>query len=424
MKIKARTMAGSSSITDEGKNGRWFAVLGSGPTGYIETNSHQFMAKSDQNLKLFILDLKTGALLRTIDTGIANAFSGSISNGTIDYDHDFQDDALYFGYTKKCTDSSHGCTVDTWTDGGVLRLLTRQNLAGSNVSVTGDTALNPNNWQVSAVIDNIGTVTAGIGTAGFTPTGESSPTEGWLFFGTGRYFYKGDDIATQRHLFGIKDQCFQNIMKKQSPYTDNAALKVCDLTNPDNPVAPLALSNLTDATIDVKNRDDNGYTSVPIGWFIKLEHPDLATDHTCLAETNGLENNCKPTAERVITDPLVAPNGAVYYTTFLPSADICDYGGTSYLWAIVYNVGSSAAARGMLKGKAIMQVSTGEIASIDLKTAFETKIAIDHTPDGKTPLEPKGRRDKGHVGSPPAGSGLSVVTAPKPMSKILNTWKK
>ena len=72
---------------DKSKNGRWYAVFGSGPTGPINTATHQFYGKSDQTLKLFIVDLKTGALLRTIDTGIPNAFAGALtSNSTLDTD--------------------------------------------------------------------------------------------------------------------------------------------------------------------------------------------------------------------------------------------------------------------------------------------------------------------------------------------------
>ncbi len=45
------------------QNGQWFVVFASGPTGPIDTTYHQYLGKSDQNLKLFVLDLKTGVLL-------------------------------------------------------------------------------------------------------------------------------------------------------------------------------------------------------------------------------------------------------------------------------------------------------------------------------------------------------------------------
>ena len=43
-------------------NGWWFAVFGSGPTGPI--NTRQFLGRSDQNLRIFVVNLKTGAVVR------------------------------------------------------------------------------------------------------------------------------------------------------------------------------------------------------------------------------------------------------------------------------------------------------------------------------------------------------------------------
>src|SRR6185369_11133627 len=63
-------------VGDSQKNGRWFAVFGSGPTGPIDTATHQFQGRSNQTLKFFVVDLRNGTLVKTIDTGIANAFAG------------------------------------------------------------------------------------------------------------------------------------------------------------------------------------------------------------------------------------------------------------------------------------------------------------------------------------------------------------
>jgi len=53
---------------DSTKNGKWFVVFASGPTGPINNIYRQFLGRSDQLLRLFVLDLKTGTLLRKIDT--------------------------------------------------------------------------------------------------------------------------------------------------------------------------------------------------------------------------------------------------------------------------------------------------------------------------------------------------------------------
>ena len=56
-------------IGNANQNGKWFAVFASGPTGPIDPNYRQFLGKSDQQLRLFVVDLKTGSLVRTIDNG-------------------------------------------------------------------------------------------------------------------------------------------------------------------------------------------------------------------------------------------------------------------------------------------------------------------------------------------------------------------
>ena len=144
VKINARSVVGTASKADVTKNGRWFVVFGSGPTGPIDTTAQKFMGNSNQNLRLFVLDLKTGAQVRVIDTGITNAFSGSLFNSVQDSDLDYQDNAVYVPYVSLA--SAMGST--TWNDGGVLRLLTNQNLNGTDVSSSGTTALNPNNWRL------------------------------------------------------------------------------------------------------------------------------------------------------------------------------------------------------------------------------------------------------------------------------------
>jgi type IV pilus assembly protein PilY1 len=104
-------------VGDKATNGKWFAVFGSGPTGPMDTTNFQFLGRSDQPLKFFVVDLKTGALAATIDPGIPTAFSGSLYNASVDTDYDYQDDAVYAGYVKK--------SGSTWTDGGIGTIVTK-----------------------------------------------------------------------------------------------------------------------------------------------------------------------------------------------------------------------------------------------------------------------------------------------------------
>ncbi|MGQ9570580.1 MAG: pilus assembly protein [Thermodesulfovibrionales bacterium] len=345
---------------DKGKNGRWFAVFASGPTGPIDTSSHQFYGRSDQNLRLFILDLKTGALVRTIvmdgtngTPNIPYAFAGSISNTTIDTDRrnsalngNYQDDVFYVGYVKKDTSTS------TWTKGGVLRVTTKE-------------STDPNQWVLSTLIDNIGPVTSSV-----SHLQDRKNHALWLYFGTGRYFYKIgtdiDDADSQRAIYGIKEPCYNKLE--------------LDRFDPECSASAGSPSLATET-----GTDD------PDGWYINLDPP-----------TSSLK------AERVITNPLAAFTGAVFFTTFAPTADVCGFGGNTYLWAVYYSTGGAPSSTAFY-GTALVQVSTGEIKEIALSSAFTEK---------------GGRRTAGFQGVPPKGQGLTVVIKPQPIKKILHMQER
>jgi len=370
IKINARDAGSSSSVANKNKNGRWFVVIASGPTGPIE--NLQFKGFSDQNLKLFILDLKTGELLRTINTGIANAFAGSLTNGNIDYDLDYQDDAVYFGYTK--AEHNPPTSSTAWTEGGVIRLLTREDLEAVDISATGNTALNPENWVWEYLIKDIGPVTSSIAHLEHFPSNTNNiPDKAWLFFGTGRFFYREDDITNARKLYSIKEKCLGKILNIRT-LTD----PICESGD------RTSLSDLNNATTEVSLEEaDNG-------WYISLDP-----------------------GERVITNTLTTSIGAVFYTTFVPNPDICQYGGSTYLWAVKYDTGGSIAKS--LKGKAILQVSTGVIEQVDLSTAFTYKKAKINGVEEET-----GRRTGSMDGVPPTEQGLSLVIPPKPLKRPLH----
>jgi len=363
------------------KNGRWFVVLGSGPTGPIDTATQQMMGYSDQNLKVFILDLKGPSsgtwTLNTDywvkDSGIPNAFSGSMINAPIDLEQNdrndesnYWDDALYFGYVKAANDPP--TTDDKWNFGGVLRLLTKNDLD------------NPSNWPLSRVIPtsdtNIGPVPSAV-----VKLQNYNTKELFLFFGTGRFYFKAgdqiDDANIGRSLYGVKEPCY--------------SAGVLDVNCTDD-VARSALGDANSGGVD-----DND------GWYIDL---DLCTD------VNGDIVDCTSAsalykAERNVTDPLATPIGAVFFTTTKPSADVCSFGGATHLWAVHYRTGG-AVSSSILRGKALMQVSTGSIEEVDLKTAFT----------GARSRE--GRRAAAVMGVPPAGTPPGIILPAKPLNKILH----
>lgn len=359
---------------DNDKNGRWFAVFGSGSTGPIDTNTHQFKGYSDQNLGVFIVDLRTGTLLRTIDSGIQNAFAGSMINSSIDFDQNdstksgfYQDDAIYFGFTK--AENNPPVVSTKWNVGGVLRLLTKE-------------SLDPNDWALSKVIEGIGPVTAAV-----ARLQNYSDPKAWLFFGTGRYSFKIanniDDAAQRRSLYGIKEPC----------YSISGIDVACTTT--------VSRASLGDATSSSSSDSD--------GWYIDLD------SCTTLAEAPVLCSDASAAykTERNVTDPLSTSIGAVFFTTTSPSADVCEFGGTSHLWAVKYDTGG-AVSSSVLRGRAILQVSTGSIEEVNLKTAFTQKADESG----------RGRRTIAIQGVPPAGAPPGILVPPPPINKFIHLREK
>ncbi len=352
-------------IGDPAKNGKWFAVFANGPTGPVNTTYNQFMGSSDQNLKLFVLDLMTGpdSTVSVIDTGIANAFGGPLNHATIDIDKGdpnaagatpYSDDILYMGYTKKDT--------TTWTKGGVIRIMTMN-----------DT--NPNNWVVSKVIDNIGPVTAGI-----AKLQDRKNSKLWLYFGTGRFFYRIDngltldDPDSQQAFYGIMEPCYTS---------SNTLDTAC--------ISPVGTGSLKNQTGSSSNLDPMLYQ----GWYINFPTPDTGYK-----------------AHRVLAQPVASFNGLVYFLTSSPSTDVCSFGGYTYLWVTWYQNGG-APPNSALSGRILTQLSTGMIANPSLVN-----------PDGTSKLTLGGGKGMQIGQGINMGDGFSLLVPPRPMRKILHMKEK
>jgi type IV pilus assembly protein PilY1 len=318
-----------------------------------------------------------------VNTGIQNAFAGSLQGSPIDLDQNnssgtgyYQDDAMYFGYTYA---EESTLTANTkWTKGGVIRLVTNE-----------DT--NPTNWVWSKVIEDIGPVTASVSKLQNYKAGYEAL---WLFFGSGRYYFKVadviDDANSPRTLYGIKDPCF--ITDPSSVY-----YKKIDPTCSSTITGDGLLSGIDDAT--------SAGLSSPGNWKINL---DMCTN------LSGTVVDCADSsvlfrAERLVTSPVSSPIGAVFFTTVKPSADVCEFGGNSYLWGVKYSTGGSV-PRSLLKGTALIQVSTGSIEEKELKSVFVEKV------DSSTG---EGRRTEGMAGQTNEGGAL-IPVPPKPTNKILH----
>ncbi|MGE5299645.1 MAG: pilus assembly protein [Acidobacteriota bacterium] len=448
-------------------NGRWLAVFASGPSGYISpTPIAQFMGITEHdwwgelpyrrgNLLLYIVDVKTGTLLRTIDTGKTAAFAGSLLNSTSDLDLNYQDDVVYFGYSQRSalsgtytaqggaansitlsgsdattargtfihlvsthetklvtsvnTDSPPVATVDSdwklappangagynvldgWTQGGVMRLATNE-------------SVNPSDWVVSDLITGTRPVTASVTKIlDMTNTGIYTPTLR-VYFGTGRFFYRIGDVIDDtdyvntpsrrsNFLYGLVDPCFRD-----SCDTAHWLPTCCTSTAG----APVLASDTTSAP-----------RSGP-GWYIALDRcTDGSGNSVACTSSNVLYRE-----ERLVSDPLSNTSGAIFFSTNSPTGDVCSYGGSTHLWAVRYDTGGSLPGA-ILKGKALIQLSTGSIQEINLADAFGQ---TDGTASSAT--HRGGRRTVGFAGLSPLIQGLSLIQPPKPVNMIMHIRKK
>lgn len=389
--VRIHAVNSSTSQRDATLNGEWYVVLGSGPTGPIDNTNNQFLGRSNQQLRFFVLNLKTGALVQTItpNPAITNAFAGSMINSVADFNLDYQDDALYVGYVKRAGSSPNY----TWTDGGVGRIVTK------NVTPTDTVGAG---WVFSKLIDGIGPVTASVARLQNKNLGTN-----WLFFGTGRYFFENpptagnttpeiDDATTQRRLFGLREPCFPGAQF-------NMINPSCTTTVAFSPPDSL-FPNVTDIS-NVPSETLANSSSFK-GWFIDLD-PSSTIGNTSTYYT--YDNVARPyRAERVITDPLATTSGVVFYTTYKPYGDECALGGKSFLWALRYNTGNAPAAA-VMKGKALVQVSTASVEQIDLVSAFTEK---------------GGRRSGAIEGVPPTAQGLSLLSQPPPVKRLLHVMER
>lgn len=356
------------------KNGRWFAVFGNGPFGAIDTENRQFKGNSDHHLRFFIVDLRTGELVKKIDTAIDNAFAGAMLGGSIDADRwdrsatgNYQDDAIYVGYTK-CSGSGSSLAC---TNGGVGRIMVEP---VSSPGVPDQTYVN-GTFDWSILKDDIGPVTTSI-----ARLQDKNNKNLWLYFGTGRYFWRNnttiDDRDSRRALYGIKEPCYNTANHLDPTCSAAQAGTIIDQTS----------------SVSTIGSSDGG-------WKINLEN-------STTAGVSGATTS--EGAERVVTDTVALTNGSVFFTTFKPSLDVCGYGGNSYLWGVKYNTGGQAAANA-LQGKALIQLSSGEFKEVDLATAFTDAGTLNRRM--ATPM----------TGKPPSDAPPIVSNSQnRPLKKILH----
>ncbi|NPA53607.1 MAG: hypothetical protein GXO21_02955, partial [Aquificae bacterium] len=273
----------------------------SGPTNYY--------GDSNQNLKIFILDLDTGELVRIVDkfknfdsffdegSCIKNAFGGRLFTEGLDIDKNGITDYIALGYSKKSKNS--------WK-GGLLFADVR--------------ALDPDNWEFIHYLSDINPITAKI---------EFMKCFGswYMYFGTGRWFYKTDEsfIKENNALYGIKLDCSHYGCLLDTDTIENSEY-ICQ-----------------------------GET-LKKSWKVLLE-----------------KNPEGYFPERVITDPSITNRNTIIFVSTEPTENICEFGGRTRVWALNCATGEALAEEcpqypiKRINGKVLIQLSGGDVREIYLK---------------------------------------------------------
>ncbi len=319
---------------DDGENGNWYVVLGSGPRDYNG-------GIPPQQGYIYVINLRNGALAKKLPLP-PNAYAGDCV--AVDPNNDYTVDAIYCGTVeeqkKKQTESSF--------TGRMLRILTKGE--------------NPSQWtadNVSVLVDAKGPITSSPEFA-FDDQGNL-----WCYFGSGKYFGEEDKSnEDQQYIYGVKDTCWGyhdgawGYKTTCSPVTniydttdvevaagqisdymclcEGGEIKTCPDGDPakgtdtdGDPICncgDMVVTKVTGVTISGCGGSDgedwqtcaNRIASNYDGWRLKL-------------------NDSSP-AERVISKPSVIGQLAIF-TTFTPNPDVCGFGGSSALYALYYKAG-------------------------------------------------------------------------------------
>ena len=341
---------------------KWYLVFGSGPTDYDGSSS--------QDGYLFVVDMKTGDLLKQFGPFEGQAFFGTAAS--IDKNLNYNVDAIYVGDTYWASNKWLGslykiaipCSNCEWD---------------SNYDPATDFGYDtdPANWTVHKIFESDRPITAAP-----SISVESYPSldvdNVWVYFGTGRFLDNADKLSTdQEYLYGIKDPFFNS--KYTTSVHDYAASALITLDRNhlfagDSVVVTaggyvldsgsLALhngsGNFTDLVDEVRQNYD--------GWYRPLD-------------TNGTL-----ASERMISKPSIF-GGLSFFAAFTPSGDICKNNGSTNFYALYFLTGTGYT-------KQILNILNPDSVTftVDGNSLTQDVVAV--------------KLDKALIGAPPPSVGL------------------
>jgi len=295
----------------------WFAVFGSGPSDYDGTSSKKG--------HVFVVDLKTGNPYKsgTNDWLFETSENKAFMNSPVSFDMglNYNVDAVYFGETYLQESNWKGkiykVTVP-WAD-------SEHNYDGTNLANYVDNPLDwTNPWIFSALFDAQRPITAPIALS------MDLLDNVWLYVGSGRYLAESDKTNSDtQYMFGVKDPFFN---ADHRPIADGG-LYGTNYYHNYGTTLELSTSDLFDADPYIVAEGGAVYEdSTLIGNF---------QDLISLARAkNGWFRTLSITGERVTTKSAIL-GGIVLAPSFVPSDDICGFGGDSYLYGLYFETGTA-----------------------------------------------------------------------------------
>lgn len=257
-------------------SGDWAAIFGN---GYDNSG----------NVKLFVVDIEDGTLIKAIDTGVAGIGNGLGNVVPVDIDGDRITDTVYAGDLSGnvwkfdlSSGNSNQWGVAFSDQGNPAPLFTAKDASGASQPITAR-------------------MTVG-----------RHPSDGvMVYFGTGKYFEHGDasvgDTPQVQTFYGIRDN--------GSPVSGRDELQAQTITVQGS----LALDGAdNNANFDLRVVSDNAVDySASKGWYLDLK----------------LDSDTYGGGERVVAEPILR-HGRIIFPTLIPSANPCNFGGTGWLMEV------------------------------------------------------------------------------------------
>ncbi len=290
---------------------KWFAVFGSGPSA-CECDDTTTTKKGH----IFVVDLKTGAPYQngTNDWLFETAETKAFMNSPVSLDKNlnYSVDAVYFGETYYAASGNwegklYKVTIP-WADASS----TYDGVDTDNYSDNPLSGTNP--WTNSALFDADVPFTA--------PAALSVDKDEnvWIYIGSGRYWNTDDKTNTDtQYIFGIKDPFF-NPDRSPNTYYHNYASTI-ELTTSE-------LLNTDNYTVTSVNQTYDGSDTLV---------PNLAN---LVKAEDGWMRTLTTSKERILVKAALL-GGIVFVPSFVPSSDVCGYGGESYLYGLYYLTGTA-----------------------------------------------------------------------------------